>query len=60
MGGKPTKAQRAKLLHPTMRDMICASNDDLLLAIHDLCHEEMERRHGTNKRGEVETKARRP
>lgn len=47
---KLTKAQRAKIVPEPIREALIAMPDQVLLAVHDLCHAEMERRHGTNKR----------
>ena len=49
-----TKAQRAKLIPPELRAQIEALPDDVLLAAHDLTHQVMEQRYGTNKRNEAE------
>lgn len=53
---KPTKAQRAKLLDPQLATRLRSLSDDELLAAHDLMHDEMLIRHGTNKRSEAESK----
>lgn len=51
--GKLTKAQRRKLLDPNLVVILAALPDDELLAAHDLMHDLMEHRHGTNKRAEA-------
>lgn len=53
MAEKMTKAQRGKLIPAPIREAITAMPDGVLLAVHDLCHQEMERRYGTNKRAEA-------
>lgn len=54
---KLTKAARAKLIDPMLRNWIVDLGDDALLAVHDLTHQEMERRHGTNRRPEAGRRA---
>ncbi len=49
--GKPSKTQRARLIDPGLRAAIEALSDDALLAVHDLTHDQMMARHGTNNRG---------
>lgn len=53
MAEKMTKAARGKLVPAPIREALTAMTDSVLLAVHDLCHQEMERRHGTHKRGDI-------
>ncbi|MGV6875864.1 hypothetical protein ACUSIJ_24665 [Pseudochelatococcus sp. B33] len=45
-----TKAQRQRLIPANLRERIISMSDDEVLAVHDLTHEIMEDRTGTNKR----------
>lgn len=47
---KLTKAQRKKLLDPNIVVILTALPDDELLAAHDLMHDLMEQRYGSNRR----------
>jgi len=50
---KLSKSQRMKLLSDGMKETLRSLPDDVLLAAHDFLHEQMEERHGTNKRGKA-------
>ena len=49
---KLTKRQRAKLLTEEDRALVATISHERLLALHDLTHEEMDRRCGSNVRNE--------
>lgn len=44
------KEQQARLIDPELRALLEALPDDAILAVHDLTHDQMEIRHGTNRR----------
>lgn len=54
---KLTKAQRLKLVVPEDRAKIDGMSNEYLLAFHDLLHEQMEIRAGSNNRAALQSKA---
>lgn len=57
MAERLTKAQRARLVPEGLAERITVMDDETLLAVHDFCHQEMERRYGTPKRSETARQA---
>ena len=50
---KLSKAQRAKTISTDLRETIKGLSDDQMLAVHDLTHQEMERRWGSPVRSKA-------